>query len=72
MCTTYRRIAILALAALGLSASGCPALMIPSLAYQGYKYEKTGSLTGQPAASPSSSQTRGPAAQSTPSETDIE
>jgi hypothetical protein len=71
MRTVSKWFAIAALAALGLGASGCPALMIPGLAYSGYKYEKTGSLTGQPAAS-SSSQTRKPAAQSTPAASSIE
>ena len=33
--------------------SGCPALMIPSLAYQGYKYEHN---KNQPAASATSTQ----------------
>ncbi len=47
-------IAIATLALLGLGLSGCPALMIPGLAYQGYQYEKTGSLTGAPASSSSS------------------
>jgi hypothetical protein len=31
---------IAAFAAIALGGSGCPALMIPGLAYQGYKYEK--------------------------------
>ncbi|HVA77002.1 MAG TPA: hypothetical protein VNF27_03860 [Candidatus Binataceae bacterium] len=71
MRTVSRWIAIVSLAALGLGASGCPALMIPGLAYSGYKYEKTGSLTGQPASS-SSSQSHKPAVQSTPSDSSIE
>ncbi len=63
---------MVALAALGLGASGCPALMIPGLAYSGYEYEKTGSLTGRPAAVSSSGQTRRPAAQPTLSDSSIE
>ena len=31
---------VAALCAASLGTSGCPALAIPSLAYQGYKYEK--------------------------------
>jgi hypothetical protein len=30
----------LLLALVGLSLDGCPMLLVPSLAYQGYKYEK--------------------------------
>jgi hypothetical protein len=33
--------------AIGLACSGCPALMIPGLAYQGYKYEKNGTPEAQ-------------------------
>jgi hypothetical protein len=37
----FRRALVIAVfAAIGLGSSGCPALMVPSLAYQGYKYEK--------------------------------
>ena len=43
---------VLALAA-ALICSGCPALMIPGLAYSGYKYEHD---KNQPAASASTSQ----------------
>ena len=32
--------AVLALAMVALFCSGCPALMVGGLAYQGYKYEK--------------------------------
>lgn len=39
MITLPKSIVIAAFAAIGLGASGCPALMVPSLAYQGYKYE---------------------------------
>ncbi|MGA2409195.1 MAG: hypothetical protein ABSG46_02260 [Candidatus Binataceae bacterium] len=37
------------------SCSGCIWLAIPSLAYEGYKYEKTGSFTGNSSSSTSSS-----------------
>jgi hypothetical protein len=46
-------IAAIALALLALGAAGCPALMVPRLAYQGYQYEKTGSLPGVPSSSQS-------------------
>jgi hypothetical protein len=51
-------VAVIALATIGLGTCGCPALMIPSLAYQGYKYEKTGSLPGMPSSSASGSNTK--------------
>jgi hypothetical protein len=35
-----RSIATVALSIAAIFCSGCPALMIPSLAYSGYKYEK--------------------------------
>ncbi len=35
-----RSIATVALAIAAIFCSGCPALMIPGLAYSGYKYEK--------------------------------
>ncbi len=41
-------IALVALILAGLGLSGCPALMIPGLAYSGYQYEKTGKLPGMP------------------------
>ncbi len=63
-------IVIVAMAVIGLSLCGCPALMIPGLAYSGYQYEKTGSITGQPAAS--SSPSHKAAAQPTPTDTSIE
>jgi hypothetical protein len=62
-----RRLPIIAIAlaafAAMLATSGCPALMVPSLAYQGYKYEKkkdSGSTNGssgtsQPASQPTAS-----------------
>ena len=72
MRTVCNWIMVIALAMLGLSASGCPILMIPGLAYSGYQYEKTGSITGQPAAKSSASNSNQPAAQSTPSSNNIE
>jgi hypothetical protein len=44
---------VVLLAVTMVSSSGCIWLAIPSLAYEGYKYEKTGSFTGS--SSPSSS-----------------
>ena len=41
-------IVVIAIALLGLETSGCPALMVPSLAYQGYKYEKKDSSSATP------------------------
>jgi hypothetical protein len=44
-----------------VSCSGCIWLAIPSLAYEGYKYEKTGSFTGSSppsSSSPSSSKSQ--------------
>ena len=38
-----------------VSCSGCIWLAIPSLAYEGYKYEKTGSFTGSSSSSSASS-----------------
>lgn len=43
-----RRFAVLALATLLLTATGCPLLMVGSLGYEGYKYDKTGRLPGMP------------------------
>ena len=45
-----------ALAILAVAASGCLPLMVGSLGYEGYEYEKTGSLPGfptMPSANPS-------------------
>ncbi len=69
MRTIARWTAIVAIAALGLGASGCPILMIPGLAYSGYQYEKTGHLPDMPVASPSAAST---ASQSTPADSSIE
>ena len=38
---------IAAFALVGLACSGCPALMIPGLAYSGYQYEKKGTPEAQ-------------------------
>lgn len=56
---------VLALVILVSLATGCLPMMLGSLGYEGYEYEKTGSLPGFPKM-PSSS-TRSPQATSTPS-----
>ena len=43
-----RRFVVVALAVVALGLSGCPALMVGSLGYEGYQYEKTGQLPGMP------------------------
>ncbi len=43
-----RWLGVVALAVLALGLSGCPALMLGSLGYEGYEYEKTGQLPGMP------------------------
>jgi len=58
----YKRLAIVGLGLLWLLASGCPLLMVGSLGYEGYEYDKTGHLPGMPPAQSDSSH-----AQSTPS-----
>jgi hypothetical protein len=40
MSRLHRSIAAVALAVAALFSSGCPAMMVGGLAYQGYKYEK--------------------------------
>ena len=45
-----------ALAILALAAAGCPLLMAGSLGYEGYEYEKTGSLPGFPSNPPPSAE----------------
>lgn len=47
----YKPLAIAGLTLLWLLASGCPLLIIGSLGYQGYEYDKTGHLPGMPARS---------------------
>jgi hypothetical protein len=74
---TGKYLAIGALAVFGLCASGCPALMVGSLAYQGYKYEKTGKVPGMPDNSSSSSSSASSSSgkkssSSTPPPSDIE
>jgi len=58
-----------ALAGIAIFASGCPALMIPSLAYEGYKYEKGESPLNQQQQQTSSGTSK---SSSKPSSTDIE
>jgi hypothetical protein len=54
---SIKLVVISALATAALCAGGCPALMVGSLAYQGYKYHETGKLPGMPDNSSSSSST---------------
>jgi hypothetical protein len=42
------RAIVVVLAILAIAASGCLPLMVGSLGYEGYEYEKTGSLPGFP------------------------
>ncbi len=62
-----RRLVLGALATLLLTATGCPLLMIGSLGYEGYKYDKTGRLPGMP---PSQTSSDAPKSQATPSAAD--
>jgi hypothetical protein len=64
-------IAIGALTIMALGIAGCPALMLGSLGYTGYEYEKTGTLPGMPPKSHSPTNDK-PNAQPTPSPNDIE
>jgi hypothetical protein len=48
-------VAIAVLAVAAMCAGGCPLLMVGSLGYSGYQYEKTGKLPGMPDQSSSSS-----------------
>jgi DNA-directed RNA polymerase subunit M/transcription elongation factor TFIIS len=52
-------------AAAAIFCSGCPALMVPSLAYQGYKYEHN---KNEPAASASSTSSTQSKKSTTPSQ----
>jgi hypothetical protein len=54
-----------------LGASGCPALMLGSLGYEGYEYEKTGTLPGMPSSTHSAA-TREANPRPTPSPEEIE
>jgi hypothetical protein len=63
-----RRAAGVALVVLALGVSGCPALMIGSLGYEGYEYEKTGHLPGMP----TQDATQNPTSQPTPAADDAE
>jgi hypothetical protein len=69
-----KRLGVLMLAALALSAPGCLPLMVGSLGYEGYEYHKTGTLPGTPPSqsSSASSSAAKPAAHQTPSPDDIE
>jgi hypothetical protein len=58
-------IAVLAIAA--MCAGGCPLLMVGSLGYEGYKYEKTGKLPGMPDQSSASSSSSSSSASSSSS-----
>ena len=61
---------VAALALLALASSGCPLLMVGSLGYTGYEYEKTGTIPGMPkqdsSGSSSDSSSKKPESQSTP------
>jgi hypothetical protein len=61
---------VLTLVVLVSLATGCLPMMVGSLGYEGYEYEKTGSLPGFPKM-PSSS-THSPQAASTPSDSNSE
>lgn len=65
-----RVVLVAALAAVSLGASGCPALLIPSLAYQGYKYEKNKNAPTEQASTRKSTKRANP--QPTVSPSDIE
>jgi hypothetical protein len=69
-----KRLAVAVLTALALGVAGCLPLMVGSLGYEGYEYDKTGTLPGMPPSqSPSSSSsTAKQAAQQAPSPEDIE
>jgi len=43
-----RRLLVVTLAVIALGLSGCPALMLGSLGYEGYEYHETGHLPGMP------------------------
>ena len=64
-------LALAALLILALAAAGCPLLMAGSLGYEGYEYEKTGSLPGFPSNPPPSAEQQTKPAPS-PSDRDIE
>ena len=63
------------LAILAIAASGCLPLMIGSVGYEGYEYEKTGSLPGwpvMPSADPSPSTASQPKPPPASSDHDVE
>jgi hypothetical protein len=43
----WKLLVLAVFAFIGLACSGCPALMIPGLAYSGYQYEKKGTPEAQ-------------------------
>lgn len=45
-----RRLSLVGLVLWLLTATGCPLLMVGSLGYEGYEYDKTGHLPGMPPA----------------------
>lgn len=59
------KLVLAALFLLATLAAGCLPMMIGSLGYEGYEYEKTGKLPGMPSQNSSVSQ---PKARSTPSD----
>ncbi len=70
-----KALAVTALAILAIAASGCLPLMVGSLGYEGYEYEKTGSLPGwpvMPSADPSPSVQTQPQPTRASSDHDIE
>jgi hypothetical protein len=66
-----RWLVMVILALLALALTGCPALMVGSLAYEGYEYEKTGTLPGMPSQTPLPSNEKSNS-RATPSPNDIE
>jgi hypothetical protein len=71
MSKPYGWIAVLFLAVVALQICGCPALMIPSLGYQAYKYHETGHLPGMPSSSETKSEKKATPAR-TPGPNEIE
>ena len=69
------RVIVVMLAVLAIAASGCLPLMIGSVGYEGYEYEKTGSLPGwpvMPSADPSPSAASQPKPPPASSDHDVE
>jgi hypothetical protein len=63
-----RWLVLVTLAVLVVGLSGCPALMLGSLGYEGYAYEKTGHLPGMP----TQDATENPTSQPSPAGDDAE